>query len=271
MKKILVLIILIILSKLDLYAQSNLKSVEFCNDKKQRLNSCKTGNYILKFEGQLLKYLTTVDSSIYYDVEKQSFKFNTQFNNTITVQLQKDGTISVYDKKNDTLIKTGMLSEGSNCQTQPNFVDMINSDTTFISFSYQYCKLQNIFLGDTHMGSINMAVYKCTGHNSYSWDISIVPYSMNLNSLGNSLKLLTDKRSGKLNLISICDEIKLGLAEKDAGIEVVSNPVKSLNLFYKIRNVIATQHSGIFAYEDIVVYDKKGELKSSKIYVKQCE
>jgi hypothetical protein len=225
----------------------------------------------LKFEGQLLKYLTTSDSSIFYDVEKQSFKFNTQFNNTITVQLQKNGTITVYDKKNDSLFKKEMVSENSNCRTQPNFVDMINSDTTFISFSYQYCQLQNIFLGDLHMGSINMAVYKCMGQNCYSWDVSIVPYSKDLSTLGNSLKILTDKKSGKPNLISICDEIKLGLAEKDAGIEIVSNPVKSVNLFFKVRNVIATQRPGVFAYEDIILYDKKGKLKSAKADVKQCD
>jgi len=271
MKKIFILILLITISKQKLFAQNKLSEVNFCNDNKGKLSRCQTGNYILNFNGQLLKSISTKDSSIFYDVEKQYFKFNTQFSNTITVQLQKDGTIAVYDKKNDTLFKREMVSENRNCQTQPNFVDMINSDTTFISFSYQYCRLQNIFLGDLHMGSINMAIYKCTGQNNYSWDVSIVPYSKDLSNLGNSLKILTDKKSGKPNLISICDEIKLGLAEKDAGVEIVSNPVKSVNLFYKVRNVVATQHSGVFAYEDIIVYYKKGKLKSSKVDVKQCD
>lgn len=271
MKKIFILIIILAINKQQLFAQTSLNKVSFCNDSKQRLSICQAGNYILEFNGQLLKSISTKDSSIFYDVEKHYFKFNTQFNNTITVQLQKDGTVDVYDKKNDSLFKREIVSENSSCKTRPNFVDMINSDTTFISFSYQYCQLQNIFLGDLHIGSINMAIYKCTGQNNFSWDVSVVPYSKNPNTIGKSLKILTDKKSGKPNLISVCKEIKLGLYEKDAGIEIVSNLVKSTNLFYKIRNVIETQHPGIFAYEDLAVYDKKGKLKSSKIDVKQCE
>ena len=57
--------------------------------------------------------------------------------------------------------------------------------------------------------------------------------------------------------------------KKDAGVEII-NQTKKRNHFYKVRNVTELNQSGSFTNNDIIVYDKKGKVKTSNIPIEEC-
>jgi len=252
------------------FSQTNNQEIELCHDENLRLKRATEGNFILEFEDQALKFIHTKDSSIYYDVKNMYFKVHTQFNNVITIKLNSDGTIVLYDAKYNKLYKRNIVSENKECISQSNFSDMYNSDTSFISFTYQFCRLSSVFIGDMHIGSINMLPYQCGDKKLYTWDITIVPYSKDVKYLGKSLKILTEKNSGIPNFISVCDEIRLSPSEKDPGIEFVSESNKP-NKFDKIQKVISTPNQGVFLYTDLITYKNNGKINNSFIPTHVCE
>ncbi len=256
---------------LPLYAQKVSNGIVFCHDKQQRLAACEIDNYyVLKFDKSALISVCTKDSSVFYDVANKLFRFNTQYNNVITAQLQANGIIAIYDKKGNRVYKRPYNCEGSNCDMNATFINTFNIDSSYVSYSFADSVLQHIFMGDMKIDSINIKIYKSKINGNYSWDVSLSPPPLDSNTIGQSIKILTDKEIAEPKYIEICDKIRMQIYDKDPGIEIISNP-KKINSFNLIRTTKLTANKQFYLYRTEIEYKKNGKVKYSFDPIIQCE
>jgi hypothetical protein len=268
-----ILIVFILLGVSDtILSQSIIGDVSFCHTTDKKLFSCSEGNYTLQFEKQQLKSFFTKDSSIVFDVDKKYFQLKKNDKVAIILELQNSTqSVILQDKRNDSTYPIKFINESISCQTQPYNFTNIYYDSTMITLNYSYCRLVSIGIVDIQMGSFNFSIFQCIGKPYYSWEAIFT--QMEKMAIGvKGVKMLSNRIDGKPDFISIFNEKKpeTNLDQSMPGVEILSLPKKS-NCFYRVRLVTNTKNSKLFDYEDIIIYDKKGKLKSAKVDIKQCD
>jgi len=108
--------------------------------------------------------------------------------------------------------------------------------------------------------------------NALTWDIVLEGDSQSKNIASHQIKLFSNT-AGQIASINLCygSGLNPNYKKKKPGIEISYSQEKSSNEIWKITKLKETQFEGVFAYEDIIQYNKKGKLLKSTFIVPECK
>jgi hypothetical protein len=242
-------------------AQVTISADNICHDKAKYLRCFNWLDYKMKFSETTMISFCTLDSSIQYELLNRKFKLF-QRDDTLTITLKETG-VELHSFKSDS---TKFINVVNN-----EFVGLFNMANVNIWPIYNEGKLFSLPIPVIGKGIINIMFYFGIDTKKLFWDIII--QGEYKNKTNQQVKIFSDAFNGETETINMC--FKNGLSQKykeeSPGIDIFYVHRKDNYVLWKIRKVLETKYPGLLTYSDILEYDKKGKLKSTRFDLKGCE
>jgi hypothetical protein len=267
MKKIFIFLVIIFVTTISvLNAQTITSSINVCHDKSKKIKYFNWLDYSMEFEMTNLSHFYTNDSSVQYNVSTKIIKLATIDGDTLSIQLKSNG-VELQMLKNDSSLFMPISNDSAICYN--------NNEDLFLRLNHiggigilpiitNRCKFTGLIFPVIHNKHINLFFFTSLETKQLCWDIIVSGFE-------DQVKIFTSD-NGQIESINLCykNGVPANYKVVDPGIEIFYTQKKANNTLWKIRKVVETEYKGLFAYEDLIEYKKNGEVKSSKIKIKEC-